>query len=140
MKRQASSYEIAVGCLQDCETIANSVLYAIVRLSAPEMNFAIALKIRIRDYPGCEREGGREGRRAAWRKLTRRAAFIQGRRELKRGAAEEAAVRRRKRGMPEGSRSILVIHSGMVYSLILPPSSISWTRISRASRRGPGYE
>lgn len=82
------------------------------------------------------------GRSDARRKLTRRERHsFSGRRELKRGAPEEAGAQEEEKGeMPEGSRSILVIHSGMLYSLILPPASISWTRISRASRRGPGYE
>lgn len=125
----------------------NSAFCAIARLSSPKINFAIALEIRIPDQldEGSSAEAVRRG------KLTRRAAFIQReRRELKRGTPEEAEEQEEEKGgwPPEGSRSILVIHSGMVYSLILcflllphlPPASISWTRISRASRRGPGYE
>lgn len=47
----------------------------------------------------------------------RRAAFIQPETWVKKRRRSRA--RRRKRWMPKGSRSILVIHSGMVYSLIL---------------------
>lgn len=61
--------------------------------------------------------------RGARKKLMRRAAFIQPETWVKKRRRSRA--RRRKRWMPEGSRSILVIHSGMVYSLILPPRLLS---------------
>lgn len=47
----------------DCETIANSALCAIARLSGPKINFAIALEIRIPDQldEGSSAEAARRG-------------------------------------------------------------------------------